>query len=115
MVHISLMENPINSQPDLDQALKDKISLLYFTNHTCSVCKSLQPQIGKMMDEEFPMISWYIIKAETNMEICAANTVFAFPTVLVFVEGKETLRFSRIVPLYQLRESLQRLYSLIFD
>jgi hypothetical protein len=48
-------------------------------------------------------------------EISANNNVFVEPTILVFFEGKETIRKSRIVSIPDLSKAISRVYNLAFE
>ena len=46
-------------------------------------------------------------------EIRGQLSVFSVPTILVYFEGKETIRVSRNVHLDELREQIERYYKMI--
>ena len=48
-------------------------------------------------------------------ELSAQNNVFAVPTILFYFDGKELMRKSRNINLYQLKKELERPYLLLFN
>ena len=50
-----------------------------------------------------------------NQVISAHFNVFAEPTVIVFFDGKETIRKSRNFGLQELEDAIKRPYQLIFE
>ena len=115
MDHILAMEHLVNSSEEFIRALNNKIVIFYFSSESCAVCRSFLPQFKSLLESQFPEIDFYQIHSELNTALCADNMVFTFPTILIFVNGKETLRFSRIIPLSNVRDALDRLRILLSD
>ena len=63
----------------------------------------------------FPKIDFLSIDCEDQKEIAAQNMVFTVPTILVFFEGKESIRKSRNVGIEQLKGEITRTYNIIFE
>lgn len=93
----------------------ESIVLTYFSHDTCNVCKVLKPKVEELLNKEFPKIKQLYCNVQTSPEIAASQTVFAVPTLIVWIEGKETYRFSRNIGLLELEQTLERPYSLLFD
>jgi thioredoxin 1 len=47
--------------------------------------------------------------------LAAQNRVFAAPTVVVFFDGRETIRKSRAFGVDELKSEIQRPYSMMFE
>jgi len=102
------------------EELKEKISnspavMLYFWGDNCAVCDALKPKIKELLDSDFPKIEQLYIDAKNNLDISAHFSVFAIPTTIIFLDGKEFLREGRNVSLASLKSKLQRPYSMFFD
>ncbi len=89
--------------------------LLYFSTLSCSVGEALEPKVIDLLNKEFPKIPFYFIDINATPEISAKNSVFVEPTILVFFEGKETIRKSRHIGIFELSESISRIYKLVFE
>ncbi len=100
---------------ELDElkATKDAF-LLYFSHEKCNVCKVLKPKIEELIKEKYPKIEMYYVDTEHSQEIAGQNSIFAIPTILVFLGGREYIRKSRNIGIAELSEAIQRPYSMIF-
>lgn len=97
------------------QALADhQAVLIWIETPTCNVCHALRPKVASLLGERFPRIHWLDIDAATAPDLAAQLQVFAFPTLLVYFEGRPSLRLSRHLSLDQLRDALERPYRLLF-
>ena len=101
-----------------EKQLKDIINkkgiVIYFYNNTCSSCKVLRPKVRNMINESFPGIEFKEINVEEYPEITAGASVYSAPTIVVYFEGKETLRESRYISVSHLEEKIERYYSMLF-
>lgn len=101
-----------------EKQLKDIINtkgiVIYFYNTTCSSCKVLRPKVRDMINQSFPGIEFREINVEEYPEITASASVYTAPVIIVYFEGKETLRESRYISLTQLEEKIKRYYSMLF-
>ena len=90
------------------------ICVLYFTTPDCGVCKALKPKLAQMLTEHFPAIALAQVDCAAAPALAADMGVFAVPTLIVFVEGRESLRKSRSFGLHELAAALERPYGLLF-
>lgn len=88
--------------------------LAYFSTEVCKVCKVLKPKVEELIQSEFSQIKLVYIKSDKLPEVAAQNHVFAAPTILVFIEGREYIRKSRNIGISELRQEIERPYSMIF-
>jgi thioredoxin-like negative regulator of GroEL len=88
--------------------------LFYFSHEQCSVCKVLKPKIKELLENRFPQMPMFYCDTIEQPEVAAQNRIFAVPTLLVFFEGKETLRFSRNIGVGELEQAISRPYSMMF-
>ena len=89
--------------------------LTYFSTTSCNVGETLEPKVRKLISEKFPKIKFQNIDLNFSPEIAAAYSAFVEPTILVFFEGKESIRKSRVISIDELEHSIKRLYILIFE
>jgi len=90
------------------------IALVYFTTNSCSVADALKPKVIDLIKDKFPTIEIYFIDMNSSLELSAHYQVFVEPTIIVFVEGKETIRTARNISIFELETQLNRIYKLIF-
>ena len=106
----------INSIEILNTILNNNSAvLLYFNTTSCSVGESLEPKVKNLLKNYFPKISFYTIDLNLFPKMAAKYSAFVEPTILVFFEGKETIRKSRNIGIYELQEAIKRPYKLIFE
>lgn len=99
--------------------IKDFIStnqmvVLYFTVEGCNVCKVLLPKIEEML-QRYPNVKLAKIDVSKTLEAAGAYSIFAYPTMLLYIEGKEYARESRYVSVEGFEETIRRYYDLIFS
>jgi len=104
---------------DLDNLL-DKIKsipaiLVYLYNDACSPCLALRPKVLSMVSEEFPMMELNFINAAANPEIAGHFLILSAPTLIVFFEGKETIRESEYISIPELENKIERYYNMLMD
>ena len=105
----------IKSQIEYDEFIEsNRAALFYFSTPQCNVCKILKPKVQELLNEKFPKIKMAYVDCETMKEVAAQNRIFAVPTILVFIDGKEFLRKSRNISLLEFSDELERPYSLYF-
>jgi len=94
--------------------IKHRAVCFYLSTPECSVCKVLKPKVFEMLKDDFPQIHFCYVDLNEAKEIRGQLSVFSVPTILVYFEGKETIRTSRNVHLEELREQIDRYYKTIF-
>lgn len=105
----------IKSQIEYDEFIEsNRAALFYFSTPQCNVCKVLKPKVQELLNEKFPKIKMAYVDCEIMKEVAAQNRIFAVPTILVFIDGKEFLRKSRNISLLEFSDELERPYSLYF-
>ena len=108
--------NQIKSLEELNNLLQtEKATIVYFTSPKCNVCKTLKPKIMETMKNEFSEMGRYFVDISENPEIPAQFSVFAAPTIIVFLEGKEFARKSRALSPSQLADEVRRPYQIMMS
>ena len=106
----------IYSEEQLKTIIKNNAAVAaYFSTKDCNVCKILKPKIIKLLSSEFPKIKFVYVNVNNLREVAAQNSVFSVPTILFYVEGRETLRYSRNINLDEFSDTVGRIYNMLFD
>ncbi len=106
----------INTEEELEKILKDQMGvLLYFSTFSCNVGEALEPKVIELLDKNYPKIPFYYVDMQVLPEVAAKYSVFVEPTILVFFDGRETIRKSRHISIPDLSSSIERIYKLAFD
>jgi thioredoxin-like negative regulator of GroEL len=86
--------------------------MIYFGSKACSVCNSMKPKVEKMI-KRYPAIKALTVEADKSLKLSANFNVFTVPVILLYIEGKETIREVRIISLDNLEQKIAR-YCQIF-
>ncbi len=94
---------------------KELVVLVYFNTKTCSVGEAILPKVESLIKKYFPKIKIFTVDLNFSPEISTHYNVFVEPTILVFYDGKETIRKSRNIGIHELKDAIKRPYQLIFE
>lgn len=104
----------MNRLENIQQIIKENMAvMLYFSAPTCNVCHALKPKLLEAIDENFETFEIVSIDVSVEQEIAANFNVFAIPTVLIFLDGKEFIRKSRHMSVNELISEIQRPYEIM--
>lgn len=106
MQTIESVQNIINEKPAV---------MLYFSAPTCNVCHALKPKLLDALDTDFKEVEVISIDISQTQDIPAHFGVFAIPTVLIFLEGREFIRKSRHMSIDGIMSELSRPYEMMFN
>ncbi|WP_372947938.1 thioredoxin family protein [Mariniphaga sp.] len=110
------MFTEIHSLEEFNTLKQEESALLgYFSTEACNVCKVLKPKVAELIQEEFPKVKLAYVKSDILPDVAGQHQVFAAPTILVFFDGRETIRKSRNIGIDELRREISRPYSMIFS
>ena len=106
MQNIESIDNIIKENPAV---------MLYFSAPTCNVCHALKPKLLEAISENFDTFEIVSVDVSTDADIAAHYSVFAIPTVLVFLDGREFLRKSRHMSVGEVINEIKRPYEIMFS
>ncbi|MCX6075736.1 MAG: thioredoxin family protein [Campylobacterales bacterium] len=89
--------------------------MLYFSAPTCNVCHALKPKLLEAIGKNFEKFKIISIDISTSQEIAAYFSVFAIPTVLIFLDGREFLRKSRYMSVDEVIREIKRPYEIMMS
>lgn len=84
---------------------------ILFGGESCNVCKSLQPRLKLMLEQEFPAMRSVYVDCGVSPEICAQYGVFSLPVVKAFIEGMMIAEEVGVFSVGGLKRTLGRPYS----
>ncbi len=100
----------------INNVIKENIAvMLYFSSPSCNVCHALKPKLLEALDANFKEFRVESIDISVEGEIAPYFGVFAIPTVLVFLDGKEFLRKSRHMSVDELIREIKRPYEIMIS
>ena len=91
------------------------VVLVIFSTPQCNVCHSLKPKIVDILGKKYHGLILAEVNSGSYPDLPALNGIFTSPSVLVYFEGKEYIRKSRVISIDDLDGEISRLYRLLFD
>jgi len=87
--------------------------MVYFSAPTCNVCHALKPKLMEALESNFEDFKVESVDISVEEDIAPHFGVFAIPTVLVFLDGKEFLRKSRHMSVGEVINEIKRPYEIM--
>lgn len=87
--------------------------LAYFSRPDCGVCTALKPKVAEMVASLDGAEARYV-NLDAIPEAAGEYSIFTIPGIVLFVDGKETIREARYVSADQLEANMRRLHELRF-
>ena len=105
----------IETFEQFEKAKDDIAALFYFSHENCNVCKTLKPKVAELISKNFSQVKLYYVDTIKSADIAGQNRVFTNPVILIYLDGRETYRFSRYFSIEQLYQALAKPYEIIFN
>ena len=101
---------------EINEVIKENLAvMLYFWSPTCNVCHVLKPKLVQAIESNFKEFKILSIDVSQEQEVAAAFSVFANPSVLVLLSGKEFLRKSRHMSVDEVIREIKRPYEIMMS
>lgn len=99
---------------EVESLIKNNImAVVYFAGNDCGACEAIKFKVHNIL-RRFPKIEGGEIQGEENIGIAAKYHVFSLPIFLLYINGKEILRYGRYVDLLEFEGNIKRYYNLLF-
>jgi thioredoxin-like negative regulator of GroEL len=104
----------MNTIENIQNSIKENLAVMvYFSAPTCNVCHALKPKLLEALQANFKDFKIEEVDISTEEEIAPHFGVFAIPTVLIFLDGKEFLRKSRHMSVDEVIREIKRPYEIM--
>ena len=104
----------MNTIENIQLSIKENLAVMvYFSAPTCNVCHALKPKLMEALDSNFKEFKVESVDISVEEDIAPHFDVFAIPTVLVFLDGKEFLRKSRHMSVDEVIREIKRPYDIM--
>lgn len=105
----------LDSKELIDQIIKNnEMVLVYFGTKACGVCNDIKPKIEKIL-KDYPNINKIYVDVEKSHKVAVDYNIFTIPGIILFVEGKETIREARQISIGDIKNRIDRYYNLLFN
>ena len=91
--------------------LEKGIRLVYLSTNSCFACAVLKPKIKELINK-YPNGKIIEVKAEENLNVVSQLSIFIFPAIILYIDGKEILREAKYISVVKLEEIMDRYFSL---
>jgi thioredoxin-like negative regulator of GroEL len=104
----------MNTIENIQKLIKENMAvMLYFSAPTCNVCHALKPKLFDAIEKNFQAFEIVSIDVSCEQEIAAHYSVFAIPTLLIFLDGREFVRKSRHMSIDEVIAEIKRPYEIM--
>ncbi|MEN4045939.1 MULTISPECIES: thioredoxin family protein [Sulfurimonas] len=106
----------MNTIENIEKTIQENPAvMLYFSAPACNVCHALKPKLLEAIDRNFKEFTIVTVDISVEQEIAAHFSVFAIPTILVFLDGREFLRKSRHMSVDEVIREIRRPYEIMIS
>lgn len=92
---------------------ENMMTLVYFGNDTWGVCKDIKSKVLTLL-EEYPEIKFVYVDVEKSHNVAVHYNIFTVPGILLYVDGKESIREARHISVLDLESKINRYYEMLF-
>jgi thioredoxin 1 len=106
----------MNEIEKIQETIKENLAVMvYFSAPTCNVCHALKPKLLEAIDKNFEEFEIVSVDVSVEQETSSHFGVFAIPTVLIFLDGREFLRKSRHMSVDEVIREVKRPYDMMMS
>jgi thioredoxin len=102
-MNLTEFKEELNRQP---------IVISYFSYPECTVCKVLRPKI-EALSSQYNLVGFKYLDTKEHPEIAGQYSIFTVPSILIFVEGKESKRLSRNFSVKDVQDFIERIIGIM--
>jgi thioredoxin 1 len=99
----------------LKELVNDNLAvMIYFFSPVCTACEALRPKVKKMATDTFKNLNYHEVDSSQHQSLTAEAGVYSAPTIIVFFDGKETIREGKYISVPELANKIDRYYNMIY-
>lgn len=84
-----------------------ELCIVYFTGSECGACEVIKRKVETIL-QRYPQVKSIEVNGAEHPEVAATYEVYTLPIMILFVEGKESVREGRNLDLLAFERKLQR-------
>lgn len=98
----------VDTKEELNLAIKEKeLLVVYFTGSACGACEVIKQKVESILAQH-PSVKGIEVNGAVYPELATEYEVYALPIMLLFVQGKESLRLGRNLDLLDFERKIAR-------
>lgn len=94
--------------------LSGRMRLLYLSRPDCGVCTVIKPKVEGIIDL-FPELEGAYIDMDKLPQSAGEFSIFTIPGILLYIDGKESIREARYISIEDLTSRIERFYEMIYS
>ncbi len=99
---------------NINNTIKENMAVMvYFSAPTCNVCHALKPKLLEELEKNFSDFKVESVDISVEEDIAPHFSVYAIPTVLIYLDGQEFTRKSRHMSVGEVIEEIRRPYEIM--
>ena len=91
---------------------KENIVVGLFSDLGCNVCLAITPELEKL-SEVYPKVTFMSVDVKLEPQLVSQYLVLVYPTLILYTQGKEAVRYERLISLDQLEAVIERYDAII--
>jgi len=104
----------MTSEEIFEKIKSTELIVTYFSYPECNVCKVLRPKVESYL-EKYEKIGFQYIDTHLTPEVSGQYLVFAVPTIIFFLDGREVKRFSRHFSMSEFEAEVDKMIAVLED
>ena len=93
---------------EIEQVIEtESMVVALFSDLGCNVCLAITPELEKL-SESYPNVRFISADVKLEPSLVSRYLVLVYPTLILFTQGKEAMRYERLVSLDQLEATINR-------
>ena len=103
----------VETKEELDLAIKeDELLVVYFTGSACEACEVIKQKVESIL-EVHPPVKGIEVNGAVHPILATEYEVYTLPIMILFVQGKESLRLGRNLDLLEFERKITRYEEMI--
>lgn len=94
------------------EILQNPLLVLYFTGSACGACEVIKEKVTSIL-KAHPEVRGIEVNGEKFPEVATSYDVYTLPLMILFVEGKESMRVGRNINLLDFENRLVRYIEML--
>ncbi|WP_300262461.1 thioredoxin family protein [Clostridium sp.] len=102
----------VNDEKEFKKFCNEKgIRLAYLSTNTCCACGVLKPKVDNLI-KKYDNAKIIEVEADKSVDIVAQLSIFMFPAIILYIDGKEVLREAKYISVVELEKVIDRYFEL---
>lgn len=99
------------NEENFESSIAEGVSLIDFYADWCGPCRMMTPILEELAEEMKGKVSFYKLDIDAHQQTTASMNVTSVPTLILFVDGKETERIVGLRDADSLRETIAKVHA----